>query len=431
MNTTKSHNNYLPSPLVNQPLLISILIYLSIIIVTWQVTPSPHVDNEYYLKVAQGFSVIAPFSKRILYPDIAMALHKFTGISLDHSFMLANTIALLILIISVTYLVDKLTTFPLLSALFLFNPFLIRVFKEAILPDLFFAALLGIFFIFLYHSLFWPSLVLLFLLYFTRDNALFVCLALAVAAWWQGRLKWAVGGLVAIPAANVILSWITSGKGGTNMYEISNFLYMVFKVPKNLLYNVFGILIWNNIHPTVGIPVIKFDLPSWLPLGALHTLGICQWEPAIPLRTITLILTTFGLLPLLLGFILIRNYQVVKGASLWLLVALLYGCSSFLVGVMVSLDIGRQIGYAWPVFWLAAPVLLLQNYQLSNSVIYRLTSYQIALYWLPWFLTPWLVTRFQDQVPFSIIYVLLLALVLQVLALRELLTLRRREELSQ
>jgi hypothetical protein len=271
---------------------------------------------------------------------------------------------------------------------------------------------------------------MLFLLYFTLDNALLVCLALAIAAWWQGRLKWAIGGLAAIPAANFILSWATSGMGGKNLYEISNFLYMVFKVPKNLLYNVFGILIWNNIYPNVGIPVIKFDLPPWLPLGALHTLGICQWEP-IPLRTIPLMLTTFGLLPLLLGFILIRNYQVIKGASLWLLVALIYGCSSFVVGVMVGFDVGRQLGYAWPVFWLAAPVLLLQNYQLSKSVFYRLTSYQVALYWLPWFLTPWLVTRFQDQIPFSVIYVLLLALVLQVLALREILTLPRREELSQ
>jgi hypothetical protein len=310
--------------------------------------------------------------------------------------------------------------------LLLFNPFLIRSFNEAVLPDLFFAALLGLFFIFMYYSYLWPSLVMLLLLYLTRDNALFLCLALIAGAWYQGRLKWAVGAALVWPMAMVILSMVTSGTGGDNLYKISNKFYLILKVPKNLLYNVGGILIWNNIHPTVGIPFIKIAIPAWLPLGALHTIGICAWQPTIPLRTITLVLTTFGVLPSLLAFILTRNFPMVQGISLWMLVALLFGCSSFFVGVMVSLDIGRQIGYAWPAFWLAAPMLLQQNYQLPKPVLYRLGLYHIALGWAPWFMTPWLVTRFQDQVPFSIIYVLVVALFLQILALRELSTLPRR-----
>ena len=268
---------------------------------------------------------------------------------------------------------------------------------------------------------------MLLLLYLTRDNALFLCLALIAGAWYQGRIKWAVGAAVVWATAMVFLSLATSGMGGENMYKISNIFYLILKVPKNLLYNVGGIQIWNNIHPTVGIPFIKIAIPAWLPLGALDTIGICPWQPTIPLRTITLVLSTFGVLPSVLAFTLIRNFQMVmKGISLWLLVALIFGCSSFMVGVMVSLDIGRQIGYAWPAFWLAAPMLLQQNYQLPKPAFYRLVFFHMAIGWTPWFLTPWLVIRFQDQVPFSIIYVLVVALFFHFLALRELSTLPRR-----
>jgi hypothetical protein len=404
-------------------LLTSLVIFIIILLSTWQTKPSPHVDNIYYLKIAQGFSVIYPFSKRILYPYITLILKVVTGLPLEQSFLLANTLNLFIFLFTVTFLLNKFTSTPLLSLLLLFNPLVIRSFREAIMPDLFFATLLSVFFICIYYSLLWQSLVMLFLLYFTRDNALFVCLALFLAAWWQSRLKWVFGSLLALLVANILLSMATGGRGSENLYQISNLLYMILRIPKNLLYNVFGILIWNNIHPTVGIPAIKIAIPGWLPLGALHSLGLCPWEPTIPLRTITLVLTTFGILPMLLAFILIKNYQVIKTTSLGILVAVIYGCMSFVAGVMISLDVGRQLGYAWPAFWLAVPALYKQHYQIPKPVFYRIAFYQIALCWAPWVLTPWLVTRYQDIVPTSISYVLFMALLLHLLALRELLTL--------
>jgi hypothetical protein len=374
--------------LFDSPLFISTVLFSLILIVAWKDINSYHVDSKFYIGLFKGEAVMKPFSGRILYPYFAHLIQRVSGLPLEQSFVLANSFALMLLIYTITVILKKVTSCAAIALPVMFAPLLIRSFILIYLPDFFSAALTGLFFLLVYNSFFWFSLSILLLIYLTRENGLFLCLSSGVVGYYINRPKWAIGSLIVLMLAILITS-IAASFGATHPYKMSQLIYLALKIPKNFLYNAFGILIWTNIYPDIGHPYLTLALPSWLPFGALHTIGICPFDPLIPLRTYTLLLTTFGIAPSLLTLILLKNgKQIVMENQFWLAVALLYGLSSFVVGFEVSLDVMRLIGYAWPAFWLATPALLRRYYKLDQGSILQLITYHISLVWLPWLLTP-------------------------------------------
>ena len=287
------------------------------------------------------------------------------------------------------------------------------------LPDLFSAGLTGMFFYFLYRSFFWPSLVSLLLVYLTRENAIFLCLSLAGVALYKYRLRWAIAGTLVLVAGIVITS-IAGRHGLPQPYQMNFLLYLALKIPKGFLYNVGGILIWTNVYPDVGTPYWLITLPGWLPLGKLNTLGITPMQPLVSLNTIMILLTTFGVAPSLLALQLAKHWkQIFSDNQLWLQVAIIYGVSSFLIGIAVSYDVFRLIGYAWPAFWLALPALLLRYSNLNRSSLAQLLFYQLLVCWLPWIMRiPWFVGQVTMDSPMPFLVVISGSIILHFMAVR-------------
>jgi len=402
------------------------LILVAILIISYKFWISYHIDSMFYEMLAQGKPVNKPFSERILYPIFASEILKVTKLSLNNSFFLANLFGLSLLVIFVTILIKSITSYAQVALPLLITPFLIRSFSLVYLPDLFSAGLTALFFYLVYRSYFWPGLLVLLLIYLTRENAIILCLSLAAVGLYRYRLRWAIAGTVVL-VAGILLTSLAGRHGLPQTYQMNFMLYLLLKIPKNFLYNVCGLLIWTNVYPDVGNPYLLFTLPSWLPLGKLNTIGITPMQPLVPLNTLMILLTTFGVAPSLLGLQLARHWkQILSENQLWLQTAIIYGLSSFVIGIMVSYDIQRLIGYAWPAFWLAVPALLLRYYTFNLSSLAQLLGYHVFVCWLPWIMRiPWFVDKVIMDSPMPFLVVILSSIILHLLAIR---TLSRSQE---
>jgi hypothetical protein len=414
-------NNISPEirPLFDSAIFISLVIFSLILTIAWKYIYISHIDSIFYNMLSQGLPVKKPFSGRFFYPAIARLLHGYCGLSLDQSFVLANTFGIIMLTLTVTSLLRSITSYAAIAIPILVTPFLMRSFSLVFLPDLFSAGVTGLFFYLLYRSYFWPSLAVLLLIYLTRENAIFLCLSLAAMGLYKYRLRWAVGGIIVLVMGIIITSW--AGRHGLPQeYQMNFLLYLALKLPKNLLYNLFGVLMWTNVYPDVGHPYFLIALPGWLPLGKLHTIGITPIQPLVTLNTIMLLLTTFGIAPSLLGFQLTKHWKTIFSENqFWLQVAVIYGVSSFLIGIAVSYDVMRLIGYAWPAFWLAVPALLIRYPTLSPSSIVQLLGYHVFVCWLPQIMRiPWFVDKVSMDSSMPFLVVILGSIILHFLAVR-------------
>jgi len=418
-NDSQTINSSSFQALLNSPLIISIVISFVIILFAWKYIYEYHVDSFFYILLSKGEAVKSPFSGRIFYPAVAHLVQNFSGLSLNQSFLLANTIGLALLIFTVTSVIKDIMSYAAWALPILLTPFLIRSFSLVFLPDLFSAGLTGLFFYLLYRSFFWLNLVVLLLVYLTRENAIFLCLSLAAVGLYKYRVRWAVAGSVVL-VAGILITSLAGRHGLPQEYNMNFLLYLALKVPKNFLYNIFGILIWTNVYPDVGHPYLLIALPAWLPLGKLHTIGITPMQPLVSLNTIMLLLTTFGVAPSLLGLELAKHWkQILSENQFWLQVAIIYGVSSFLIGIAVSYDVLRLVGYAWPVFWLAVPALLLRYSELNRRSLGQLLFYQVMVCWLPWIMRiPWFTDKVTMPSPIPFLMVILGSLIIHFLALR-------------
>jgi hypothetical protein len=375
-------------------------------VLAWKDIYVSHVDNEHYIGVSKGMQVIKPFCQRIIYPKLAHITHKISGLKLDQSFAIWNSIALILLIFTVTVIIKSITSYAAIAIPILLTPFLIRSYSLVFLPDLFSAGLTGLFFYLIYRSYFWPSLLVLLLVYLTRENAIFLCLSLAVIGFYKHRPRWTVAGLAVLLTAIVITSF-AGRQGLPQPYEMNQLVFYALKIPKNFVYNVFGVLIWTNVYADVGHPYLMIALPGWLPLGKLHTIGLTSMQPLVPLNNIMLLLTTFGVAPSLLTVALVKNWrQIFSKGQFWLLVAIIYGLIAFIMGIMVSYDVIRLIGYAWPAFWLAVPCLFKRYANLNRNSLLQVLFFNVVICWLPWVMQiPWFVDKvtMDSAMPFLVV----------------------------
>jgi hypothetical protein len=391
---------------VNSALLVSLIIFFATLLLAWNDIYISHVDNAHYIQVANGEQAVKPFSQRIIFPKLAYIIHMISGLNLHHSFGLCNTIALMLFISSVTVIIKSITSCAAIAIPLLLTPYLIRSYSLVFLPDLFAACLTGLFFYLIYRSYFWPSLVVLLLVYLTRENAIFLCISLAVLGFYKHRLRWTVASL-SVLVTGIIMTSIAGRLGQPQPYEMNQLVFYALKIPKNFVYNVFGVLIWTNVYADVGNPYFLIALPGWLPLGNLHTIGITPMQPLVSLNTIMVFLTTFGVAPSLLTMALVKNWrQIFSEGQFWLQIAIIYGMISFLMGIMVSYDVMRLIGYAWPAFWLAVPCLLKRYANLNRSSLVKLLFLNAVTCWLPWIMQiPWFVDKvtMDSAMPFIVV----------------------------
>lgn len=362
-----------------------------VLIAAWLAPPSAFdVDSHYYIDLAEGrlASVIKPFSSRILHPYFVGTLARAFHLEVDTSFLIVSVLSLIALISAVTLIARSYLPHYLIAAL-LATPFLIDLFQDYYLPDLFHAALLGLFFLSLFYKKLWPSLVLLFLLQLTRESTLLLALLFVIISISRGRWKAGLGAIAAAVLGILVTSYFAS-LGGPNIHQIGTILYLAAKVPYNFLKNIIGLVLWTNtfaLNNPVKFPlepIWKMSLPGWLPSGAIDSIGIYTFDLTYPLITANVLLTTFGILPtILLACLAGKPKRLIGSSPLWVAVGLLYGSLSFLLGTSLGASVGRLVGYGWPVFWIALPALLDLMPSLDRKFRLGLLACHLLAAWLP------------------------------------------------
>jgi len=94
------------------------------------------------------------------------------GVDVKIAFLALNILSLLVLLLSLFNIVKSFIPNKMLYIPIFFTPVLIDFYKNFCLPELFYAALLGLFFLLLLQGRLWSSLAFLFLLFMTRENTI-------------------------------------------------------------------------------------------------------------------------------------------------------------------------------------------------------------------------------------------------------------------
>ena len=216
--------------------------------------------------------------------------------------------------------------------------------------DLFYAALCALFFLAL-RTHWWLSVPIVFLLYMTREST--IVLVAALVALTALRRQWAFC-LSALGAgvAGMAVQGALVARALPDGHGIPIVFVDALKVPYNFALNICGLEFWTNtIAATTSTPRWTANVPAWLPLGSIHQVGFVEFLWDQPLRTLLVLSTAFGILPL----IVIRAGRL-RRRSLFrrfdLALACVYGALMFILAPLQGTTPARYILYAWPLFWL-------------------------------------------------------------------------------
>ena len=193
---------------------------------------------------------------------------------------------------------------------------------------------------------------MMFPLMLSRESTSLTLVCFLLALW--KRLRWtdkAVAVVSAI-AGSVVVSHLAA-RAQPNSEQLPGLVYMLAKVPWNFLNNVLGLAPWSNVNTQFCA------VPSWsLPLhfGPVHAIGVCGFSVTGWVFVSEAALSVFGLLPLLLGYLWWRSRKTHE-TNVLLRFALVYGAASIVLAPVLGTWFTRLISYAWPIFFVALPML--------------------------------------------------------------------------
>ena len=180
-----------------------------------------------------------------------------------------------------------------------------------------------------------------------------------------------------------------------NIHGMPDAIYIFLKVPYNFLKNILGLELWsntlgsNNMENFSQAPLWKLQLPAWLNIGSMREIGIYDFKPSYPIGTLISFLTVFGLLPALLFADLAKSAvrkRILRHEPLWIVVAVGYGATSFLLGTVTGASVDRLLGYGWPFFLIGGPFMLVMYHRYDDRHLVRLLFLSLLVSWSGYFL---------------------------------------------
>jgi hypothetical protein len=388
----------------------------------WHVERPLVADSSAYRAMALGRFGDIPGSicGRFLHPTLVHVVSWVTGLNIDRAFAATSLIALAFLIGSVAWILKKVTGIGVLVLPLLSTPVLVdEMFRLYYCQDLFYAALLAGFILSLIATKSCAALLILFALCLTRESTILLSLIWVVLAWMESD-RFTIVTAVTLTAAGLFVSRLFASLGTSNIHHTDEFVFLILKPPFDLLRNLFGmVLVPDEVKGMRGFACDQMTLvhlPVLLRYGSTRTFGICSPDISIPVRTLTLWLSLFGIGPAMMWSIVRRNdWKLFSDSPLWLKLMLIYGLCCFVLAPCVSFWLERDIGYAWPAFWVAIPALL-RRFQLSSRAVIRLLLENLAACWIPYLF----ITAASDGTCRNLIFgaaALSTALILQLIAL--------------
>ena len=311
-------------------------------------------DTEHYLNLATGRPALLPFASRQLGPLLVRGLVRLTHLTVEQAFFFEGTLALLFFVGTVAFLLVRSRApqwmVPALAGMFFWT----LVENGLVLPDLFYAALMCLFLLLLRDRRMLLAAAMMFPFAIARESTL-LTLACFLAAGWRRLRVYEAGLALAATGAGLGVAKHLAANALPNTEGISPLLYLVAKMPWNLLKNFFGIDPWANVYRSCAAP--RWQMP--LHLGPLTAIGVCRFGWRYPVWLLFEGMAIFGLLPLLLWKLRrVRVPAADRRAEVLLHFCLIYGGISFAMAGLLGEAFGRLFGYAWPLFLVALPILL-------------------------------------------------------------------------
>ncbi len=311
-------------------------------------------DARFYMGIATGNynEVMQPFALRQLGPLVAAGLAWLLHGSVKQGFVLEGAASMVVMLVAVYALMLK-TAAPrwMLFAMALV-PFWSGLLENLVLPDLWYSALLGLLLLLLAKEQMLAAAMMMFPLMLSRESTSLTLVCFLLAAW--GWLRWRdrIVAVICAAAGSAIVGHLAA-RAQPNREDLPQLAYMAAKVPWNFMRNVLGLVPWSNVN-TEYCPT-----PEWkmqVHLGPVQSIGVCGFSSLGWMKMSMATLTEFGLLPLLLGFLWWRSRKL-PVRSVLLRFCLLYGGACLLLAPMLGTSFTRLIGYAWPIFFVAIPLL--------------------------------------------------------------------------
>lgn len=306
-----------------------------------------------------------------------LALPNFR-ISLETlAFCVVAVTSLVIALAALADLMPQLSTVPF--AVLVASPTLCLFSVNVYLHDLFALALTALLFWALAAKRLPLAFALLFLLQTTRESTVVIAAAVLAAGAYRRQWGWTLGTCVALAAGCAFVTAV-SREALPNIHAMSGAVYLLAKVAANGAENLLGLTVWSdtyarqlpNFYPAP--PVWQMAVPSWLPLGGMRVVGVYSVDFWRPLEVAVLLLSAFGVLPAVLckrGVVLVTTSggrlpvlgggwrthlsgiaRFFGGQPPAVQVAVIVGAAFLLLSPFAGRTVERQIGYAWPLFWL-------------------------------------------------------------------------------
>ena len=311
-------------------------------------------DARFYLGIATGdySQVMQPFASRQLGALVVAGLMHVLHCSVETGFLLEGTASLVVMLVAIYYLALRTTAPRWLLFAMAFVPFWSILLQGLVLPDLWYSALLALMLLMLEEEYMLAAALMMFPLMLSRESTSLTLVCFLIAAWkrlrWTGRVVSVISAL----AGSAVVKHLAM-RAQPNSEHLPESIYMLAKVPWNFMNNVFGLVPWSNIN-TQFCAVPRWAFP--VHLGPVHAIGICGFSVTGWAGISEAVLSEFGLLPLLLGFLWWRGKKS-SPQSVLLRFTLLYGVASLLLAPVLGTWFARLVGYAWPIFFVALPVL--------------------------------------------------------------------------
>ncbi len=312
-------------------------------------------DASYYLMIAHGDQahVMKPFAARQLGALVAAGIAKILHAPVERGFVVEGVASLLFTLAGSFWLLVRTAAPRWMLAVMILLPVWIDTFHHLALPDTWYAALLLLLLLLLREDWLLAAGLMMMPLMLSRESTwlALVCL-LAVAG---KRMGWPrIGATVAAAVAGAMIVGRLARHSLDNEEHLPQAIYMVAKVPWNLLHNVFGLAPWSNVNTDMcQVPMWQMPFHLW----QIRAVGVCSYSSVMQLMLANGVLTLYGLLPLLLAVLWWRHRRFAE-RSLMLRFALVYGGASFLLAPVLGTDYRHLAGYAWPLFVIALPELM-------------------------------------------------------------------------
>ncbi len=311
-------------------------------------------DGRFYIAMATGdySEVMQPFASRQLGALVVTGWMHLLHCTVETGFLIEGTASIVFLLVAIYYLALKTTAPSWLLFAMAFVPFWSFLLQDLVLPDLWYSALLALLLLMLEEEHMLAAALMMFPLMLSRESTSLTLICFLIACW--KRLKWtdSVVAVISTFAGSVVVKHLAM-RAQPNSEHLPASIYMLAKVPWNLMNNVFGLVPWSNVNTQFcAVPRWAFHVH----LGPVHAIGLCGFSVTGWVLIAEALLNEFGLLPLLLGFLWWRGRKL-SIPSVLLRFTLLYGITSLILAPALGTWLARLVGYAWPLFFVALPML--------------------------------------------------------------------------